>query len=376
MTTFPTGPRGAAWLVTIAIAVAGGGWPPAPAAGPAEAPARSQTTAQTAAQVVRTADPSARGLAESDFPRVQQLADGVYSYEQLRSAGDERFTTVSLFVVSDEGVLVADGQGSAAETERLVHTIAGITSQPIRHVVICSDHGDHTGGNAAFPPDATVYAHPTSRAVLEAAAARGSRGGRAGGEARGGRGAPAPSASLPTVDVTDRHVVRLGGREVQLLFLGRAHTGGDLSVFIPDAGVLFMSEAYLNRVFPAMRSAFPSEWVEVLRRAEAMDARVYVPGHGFVESPQVLREELVEYRRALEQVIAEGRRLHAAGVPVDQAVEQARFGDLESWTLRTSQGATAIRRVYLELDGGLPPATGRGGGGRARAERARRGHRR
>jgi glyoxylase-like metal-dependent hydrolase (beta-lactamase superfamily II) len=295
-------------------------------------------------QGVRTGDPAKRGLSEADFPRVQQLADGVYSYEQLRSAGDERFTTVSLFVVTTDGVLVADGQGSMAETQRMVDEIAKVTSQPIRHVVIGSDHGDHTAGNAAFPPDAILYAHPTSKAILEAGAARGR-----------GRGNALP-APLPQVEVPDRLTLRLGGREIQILFLGRAHTGGDLSVYLPREQILFMSEAYLNRIFPAMRSAYPTEWVEVLKKAEAMDVRTYVPGHGFVESPEILTEELLTYRRALEQVIAEARRLHAAGVPVEQAVEQARFGDLETWTLRSSQGGTAIRRVYLELDGGIGPS--------------------
>ena len=61
-------------------------------------------SAVAAAQVVRTGDPVKRGLSETDFPRIQTLAEGVYSYEQLRSAGAETFTTVSLFVVSDVGV--------------------------------------------------------------------------------------------------------------------------------------------------------------------------------------------------------------------------------------------------------------------------------
>ena len=58
-------------------------------------------------------------------------------------------------------------------------------------------------------------------------------------------------------------------------------------------------------------------------------------------------------RKALVQVIAEAKRLHAAGVPVEDAVKQAKFGDLDAWTIRSSQAATAIRRVYLELDGKL-----------------------
>jgi cyclase len=56
-----------------------------------------------------------------------------------------------------------------------------------------------------------------------------------------------------------------------VLFLGRAHTGGDLSVYLPRDKVLFMSEAFLHRVFPAMRSAYPTEWVRTLERAQSMD---------------------------------------------------------------------------------------------------------
>jgi len=290
-----------------------------------------------AASVPRTADPTARGLTEADFPRVQRLAEGVYTYEALRSAGTERFTTVSLFVVTSEGVVVADGQGNLAETQRMVDAIAKITDRPITHVVVCSDHGDHTGGNAAFPAGVQYLAHPTSKAILEAGAAR--------------SGGPTPAIEA----VEERRVLRLGGREIHVLFLGRAHTGGDLLVHLPEEKVLFMSEAYLNRVFPAMRSAYPSEWVGVIERAQALDVTHYVPGHGFVESPTILAEELERYRQAMLQVIGEAKRLHQAGRSVDEAVEQARFGELEGWTLWSSQAATAVRRVYAELNGELSP---------------------
>ena len=276
--------------------------------------------------VVRTGDPYKRGYTDADFPRIRRLADGAYSYEQLRSAGAEKFTTVSLFVVTDAGVLVADGQGSVAETERMVAEIRKVTPQPITHVVIGSDHGDHTAGNKAFPSGVKYYVHPTSQAILKI-----------------------PDAEL----VSDRTTLRLGGREIEIVFLGRAHTGGDLSVYLPAGKILFMSEAYLNRIFPAMRSAYPTEWIKAIERAQAMKADVYVPGHGFVESPAVLKEELEMFRRAIVQVIAEARRLRAAGLNADAAATEARFGDLEGWTLRQSQGAIAIRRVFLELDGKL-----------------------
>ena len=306
-------------------------------------PAGAATSSAPAGDAVRTADPYARGYTDDDFPRVQELAPGVYSYEQLRSAGDERFTTVSMFVVADEGVLVADGQGSPEETRRLVETIAGITDQPITDVVVCSDHGDHTAGNAEFPSEARFWAHPTSQAVLQTVADNPIR------------PADAPPVVVPTHLVESSEMLVRGGREIEILFLGRAHTGGDLVVHLPAEKILFMSEAYLHRVFPAMRSAYPSEWVAMIEAAQAMDVDVYVPGHGFVDSPEVLAEELETYRRAVVQVIEEAGRLHAAGLTLEEAVEQADFGEMETWSLRSSQGARAIDRVYMELNGELPP---------------------
>lgn len=291
--------------------------------------------------VVRTADPAKRGVKEADFPRAIELADGVYAYEDLRSAGDERFTTVSLFVVTSEGVLVADGQGSVEATKRLVDTIGRLTPRPIRYVVVCSDHGDHTGGNSAFPADAVFIAHPASQEVLAAQASSPKR------------PPDAPPVRVPSETVADRRVLTLGGREIQILFLGRAHTGGDLSVYLPRERILFMSEAYLNRIFPAMRSAYPSEWLGVLDRALKMDVRTYVPGHGFVEEPDVSREELVNYRGALEYVIREVAALHKAGVPVEEAIKRVNWGPYADWRLSASQGPIAVRKVYEERDGRL-----------------------
>ncbi len=290
------------------------------------------------AQAPPSAEIGRRGLTEKDFPRLHRLADGVYAYEGLHVPIDgERITTVSFFVVTAEGVLVADGQGTVEETRRLVDTIARITPAPIRYVVVCSDHGDHTGGNAAFPQTATFLAHPTSKRNLERRAIQaGSR------------------VLVPMETVSDEKVLRLGGREIRVRFAGRGHTAGDLHVYLPRERILFMSETFLNRIFPAMRSAYPSEWVALLRRAEALEARLYVPGHGFVDSAEALRSELVAYRRAVERVIETVEELYRSGLSETEAVEKADFGELAQWALAGSQAPIAVRRVYAELEGRLP----------------------
>ncbi|HEV2985181.1 MAG TPA: MBL fold metallo-hydrolase [Vicinamibacterales bacterium] len=292
--------------------------------------------------VVRTADPIKRGMQLSDFPRTVKVSDNVYTYEDFH-AGPEKFTTTNMFVVTDAGVLVADGQGSVAETKGLVDAIRKVTTQPITTVVIASDHGDHTAGNAAFPAGVHYLIHPTSKAILDRAAEAAAKAGR-----ESGWKAPADAEI-----VADRKSFTMGREQIQILFLGRSHTGGDLAVYLPGQKILFLSEIYLNRVFPAMRSAYPSEWLKALDKAEAMQANIYIAGHGFTETGAVSREEIRAYHKAMEAVIAEATRLYKAGVPVDQAVKQANWGEYASWTLSSSQGPIAIRKVYEELSGQL-----------------------
>ena len=313
-------------LLVLAAAACGDSQPqsdsqPAPAAQPAT---------PAVPNVVRTADPAARGYTAADFPRVQEIAPGVYTYEALRTFGSDVVATNSMFVVTDAGVLVADGQGSPPETQALIAAIGQVTQQPITTVVVGSDHPDHAGGNSAFPASATFLAHPTSAARLR------ERGGTPG--------------TIQTVD--DERVLTLGGRTIRVLHLGRAHTGGDLVVHLPQENVLFLGEVFMNRAFPSMASSYPSEWVATIQRAEALGANVYVPGHGFVDPPAVLAEELNTFRGAIQAIIVAVDHVHAEGAAVEEALGRS-LGDVESWTRAESLREGAIRRVYAELNGEL-----------------------
>ncbi|MFC6979459.1 hypothetical protein [Microbulbifer taiwanensis] len=113
---------------------------------------------------IKTAYPLERGMKFSDFPRLVQLAENVYGYEDIRAPG---FTTVSMFVVGDSGVLLADGQESPAAMKRLLKSIADVTDRPLKWYVVGSDHEDHTGGNSALPDGVTYIVHPRSLANLD-----------------------------------------------------------------------------------------------------------------------------------------------------------------------------------------------------------------
>ena len=125
---------------------------------------------------------------------------------------------------------------------------------------------------------------------------------------------------------------------------------------LPREQILFMSEAYLNRVFPAMRSAYPSEWVRTIDAALAIDrVKRYIPGHGFIETGKRSREELVTFRDAITGVIAEATRLKTLGISADEAVKRANWGPVGTWFLAEQQAPIAIRRVWAEIDGQLRP---------------------
>jgi glyoxylase-like metal-dependent hydrolase (beta-lactamase superfamily II) len=252
-------------------------------------------------------------LNTADFPKIQKLAGNVYVWSDVHPSG--LYTTNNLIVVTADGVLVADGQRDAATTKKMIDGIGRITRQPIRVVVTGSEHGDHTGGNASFPPGATVIKSP-----------------------------------LPE---GNQRTLTLGETEVQVLDRGRAHTGTDLEVYLPKEKILFTSEAFSHRIFPNMRAAVPAEWVQTVKNLRAIDADIVVPGHGFVEDGPAMKASLAEFQRALEHIIAEATRLYRAGVGPEAAVKQADWGAYASWTAADRNAPVAIQRVYDALAGKL-----------------------
>jgi hypothetical protein len=95
--------------------------------------------------------------------------------------------------------------------------------------------------------------------------------------------------------------------------------------------------------------------VDVLDMAQDVDVDTYVAGHGIRGSIDYSPEGLEAYLTATQQVITEATRLHSAGLSVENAAAQADFGALAEHADYSSQAARAIQRVFMELNGELPP---------------------
>ncbi|MBX7199128.1 MAG: MBL fold metallo-hydrolase [Rhodospirillaceae bacterium] len=293
-----------------------------------------------AAEPARTADIAKRGLKPADFPRWKQLVPNVYAYEDLLSSAGVTFTTNSLIVATTDGLVLVDGQDDPERGKVLVESLKKISPQPLKYVVVASDHVDHVGANGVLKqayPGAVFISSPASLKTMT----------------------DQKRDVLPTETVADKRSLKVGATELQILNIGRGHTGGDLVVYLPESKVLFMSELYLHHVFPAMITAYPSEWVATIKKAQAMDVSWYVAGHGFIDDMATMKADLNESLKATEQVIAEAKRLKAAGQPCESekncpAFAQANLGPYAEMTLSASQAPRALARVYMELEGKLP----------------------
>ncbi len=288
---------------------------------------------------------ASRGLDRALFPRLVPLVDGVYAWEAVRDG--DGVTTNSLIVITPDGVVVVDPQGTPENARRLLSAVARLTAQPVRTVVIGTPAREHVGGLGAFPAGVQVIATDVADEVLRRE------------PIPGPDGTPVRAGEVLTLAVDDVRVITRGGVRLEVRRLGRARTGGgDLVVALPEQGVLYLSDTYLHGLFPWPPGGYPTEWIEAVRTAEGMPARWVVPGHGFVDDEATLRRDLTRFRLAMERARAEGSRLYRAGVPIEQAAAMADFGEFADWPMRAEMATGYLRRVYEALNGTLKVTVG------------------
>jgi glyoxylase-like metal-dependent hydrolase (beta-lactamase superfamily II) len=298
-------------------------------------------TGSHAAEPMKTANIAERGLKPSDFPRWHAIVPNIYAYEDLLTSDNQTITTNSLIVLTSDGVVIVDGQDNPKQGQALAETIRKLTPQPVKYMIIGSDHQDHVGANptlkATWPGIVFVSSPASQKTMLND-----------------------KREIVASELVSDHRTLRLGGTQIQIINLGRGHTGGDLVVYLPQSKVMFMSELYTRYVFPPMITGFPREWAATIRKAQAMDAIWYIPGHGFTDSDAAtLKADLNVFLKAIDFLIAQASEQRAAGVPCESeqncpASGKVNWGEYAKWTLFRQQAPRALARTYRDLDGTLP----------------------
>lgn len=248
-------------------------------------------------------------------------------------------------VVGGEAVAVIDTGGSAVVGKALLAAIRSVTSLPVRYVVNTHMHPDHVLGNAAFLGEGAAFvAHHKMARGLAARAERymAINRGLLGEEAFAGT-----EIVLPTLAVTARQEIDLGGRRLVLEPRPTAHTDNDLTVRDKKSGTLFMGDLLFAEHVPTIDGSIRG-WLAVLADLEAVPADRVVPGHG---PPALAWPAGAEpQKRYLSAVADDVRRMIKDGTPLAEASRAAAAGEAGQWQLFADYHARNVSAAFAELE--------------------------
>jgi len=245
----------------------------------------------------------------------------------------------SAVLITDDGVLVVDTRMHPDDAALLLADIHKLTAAPIRYVVNSQFHGDHYMGNVVFQREGALFiSHQDTQALIKERyeievasrpfAARGQD--------------PAEVVLvLPDIVFDSRMTLQLGGRPVELIYLGPGQNAGDTLVYFPHAKALHTGGVFHNRSW-ANTSYTPSleGWIEVLIAMADIDADIYLPPHGPLATPADL-ENFTQFMRTLTAAVTTAV---GEGMPLDEMLQTLVFDEYSDWRgyERRERNLTAI----------------------------------
>jgi glyoxylase-like metal-dependent hydrolase (beta-lactamase superfamily II) len=244
---------------------------------------------------------------------ITKLADDVYLFRhQFHQA---------IFVTTPAGVIVTDPISAEAAAWLKVE-IKKLTDQPVRYVVYSHHHSDHITGGILVADQATFVSHAAARAPIVDAADS--------------------TTPVPSLTFTDRLFIDLGGTHVELIYTGKNHSDNSLVVLLPQHRLLFAVDFIpVDTVaYRTMRSDFPDDWIESLKRVEQLDFDILVPGHGKIgrkEHVRLFRGYLEDLRAAVIDQIKKGASLEETKKAV-RLPKYEKWGRYDDWFPENVEG--------------------------------------
>jgi glyoxylase-like metal-dependent hydrolase (beta-lactamase superfamily II) len=247
-------------------------------------------------------------------------------------------------VLGDDEVLVIDTRSTHVQGREILTDLRELTAAPVTVVVDTHGHYDHAFGNSVFRP-ATIWGHQGCVTFMERT-----------GDAR----RPAIAAEEPeiagdlaevVIDPPDRTfaetaTIEVGGRRVELRFLGRGHTDHDIVVDVANTGVLFVGDLMENDAVPYFGDGYPLDWPETALRTAELATDVVVPGHGELGGRPFADSQAASLL-GLAQL---ARQVHTGALLLDDAVAATPFPAYPAEVIRRPL-QRALQQLRGELDG-------------------------
>jgi glyoxylase-like metal-dependent hydrolase (beta-lactamase superfamily II) len=255
----------------------------------------------------------------------------------------------------DDGLLVVDTHSKPSAARALIEQIKAVSPKPVKFVVNTHFHWDHYQGNMAYPS-----AWPAGIEVISSEATRESIEHRGiprlknqlvevpkeieklksamekavGPEQRAEIGnnlrqaeaylgeLKTMQAVLPSLTFDRSLIIHRPSRTVHLLWLGKAHTDGDIWIYLPKEKLLASGDA-LHTWTPYMGDSYPYDWIKTLEAAQALDFEHVIPGHGPVLHD---KKQFQAWRNYVSDLMAETANAFASGATKDDIVQRVAPG--------------------------------------------------
>lgn len=289
---------------------------------------------------------------------LHQVADKVWAW--TLPDGGYGWSNAGL-VAGDGASLLVDTLFDLALTREMLAAMTPITDgAPITDALITHSNGDHTHGNQlleasvriiAAKETAEEIAHGMAPELL-AMTQTGNLGPVATPYARERFGHfDFSGIDMRNADETfDRDLtIDVGGRRVDLLNLGPAHTAADSVVHVPDAGVLFGGDLLFIGCTPIVWAGPIANWIAACDAMIALDAPIVVPGHGPVTDPDGIRG----VRGYLAHIDEQAEAAYRKGLSWAEAADTIDLGEYASW-LDAERVVVNVYQRYRELDPDTP----------------------
>ena len=263
-----------------------------------------------------------------DLFDIKPVADGVYA---AIAKPAYRVNCNAAIILLEDGVLVVDTHSKPSAARALIAQIKKLTDKPVKYVVNTHFHYDHYQGNEAYPSawpagieiissEATraniqrlgiprikneIVSMPQEIARLKSDLEKASNAEQKTAIQENLRQAEAYFAELKLIEVTlptmtfdHSLILHRKSRTVEILWLGLAHTNGDIFVFLPKERVLCTGDS-LHGWTPFMGDSYPYDWIQTLDAAEKLDFDYVISGHGDVMQGKQKFELWKQYFRDL-----------------------------------------------------------------------------